>query len=105
MTWEQFERAATVGGVIALGFGVVWYVVNVETRIQKLEAQLQAIGVSPALNVQQPGQTSPTVVANPLMQTCADLANRAAAAIEKGNELLVAFPIQQMMDKLGCKKD
>jgi len=37
-----------------------------------------------------------------LRDVCADLAARAAKAIEDGHETTIAEPVQQMMVSLGC---
>lgn len=37
-----------------------------------------------------------------LTETCATLALRTATAYENGNPSTVAFPLEKMMEKLGC---
>jgi hypothetical protein len=95
--WEKLGKAATVAGILAPLIALMWYVFELETRIRKMEAQMQALAISPAISV-----SGGPPIANPILQACSDLARRAAAAIENGHEVSQAWPIQKMVNELGC---
>ena len=83
----------------------LWYVFRLETRLQTVEAQVQAIATSPIKKVQEPMESGSKIIGeNPLAAACAELAKRAADqyALSSKYGTSNAIAIEQMMQKMGC---
>lgn len=104
MNWDFVQKASLVCGFIVIAIGVIWYFVALEGRIVRLEAQLQALAIAPAILQKDNGksQNEVFIVPNPLMQACADLSLKAAQAYERGTSLTVGQPIIELMQRMGC---
>jgi hypothetical protein len=103
MNWEGVKRVGTIVGLIGAIFAIFWYMVELEWRVRSLEATLQVLALSPALAAGSSDDPTKTVVTNPLLQACADLANK-AADLHAGNSHVNASYIEDVMSKLNCVK-
>jgi hypothetical protein len=91
---------AWVGSVTIMGAIVAsaWWLAKLDDRIERMEAQLQAIATSPqARSPAEPG----TSAAASFEQTCANLAEREAGAIDK-KDLDAQSALDALIDRLGC---
>jgi hypothetical protein len=117
-----------LAALLGLVAGAIWYIASLDGRVRQLENQLHALALSPVLERRAEPLTStapsaktdptpgvsktppmassaePTVIYanNPLQQTCADLAKRAAKGIEDGRPSTVGQPLQALMKEIGC---
>jgi hypothetical protein len=112
------DTIRTIGSAVTILValvGAIWYLVSLDIRVRQLENQLHALALSPVIEKPATGPSaspkidsggpapqSSMVVPNPLQQTCADLATRAAKAIENNSPLTVGEPIQALMKSIGC---
>jgi len=112
--WTIVTKAASLASALGAAIGVIWYFATLDGRVRDLENQVHALAISPTIVLTSPApdkssqsgqsatpQTTMTVP-NPLQQTCADLAKRAAQAFEDGHPSTVAEPIQSLMKQIGC---
>jgi hypothetical protein len=81
-SWAAKVSAAV--GVLALILGGLWYVANLNARVDRVEA----------------------VVANPAAEsknlTCGELAAQVSDAYRSGDGRTVAEPLERLMDRMGC---
>lgn len=81
-SWAAVTSA--VVGVLALVLGGLWFVANLNARVNRVEA----------------------VVSEPVVQpktlTCGELAAQVADAYRSGDGRTVAEPLERLMDRLGC---
>ncbi|WP_129355055.1 hypothetical protein [Solidesulfovibrio carbinolicus] len=98
-TYDIMIPVSVLVTIIAACVGITWFFVAQDKRIATLENQMQSI----VTQTPTPMQSSVTQFpGNPLVNTCSDLASRAAQAIEQGSPTTVASPIAEMMNRLGC---
>lgn len=111
--WEFTKRTGTIvalsGAVVALS----WFCFTTVARINKLEAQMQALVISPAASPNPPNirtapatpnpQTNTPTEVNPLMLVCADLAGKLYEKYKDSGGIPALNPISGVMDQLGCK--
>lgn len=113
---KLFEFIGWFSGLVTLIATVVtlvWFFFGINSRIEILESQVQAIYQSEPngmqTNPKENGEKNTTInnsansnqMSN-LTETCATLALRTATAYENGNPSTVASPLEKMMEKLGC---
>ena len=106
--WTSFLRFVTNStallALISVAVGTSWYFFRLEGRIETIEAQLQVLALAPALERKAADEQGPsTVVPNPLLEVCGQLALRVADAYEGGYSLSKASPIEDLMNRLGCE--
>lgn len=80
-SWAAIVSAAV--SVLALIFGGLWYVANLNARVDRVEA----------------------VVTGPIQTkslTCGELAAQVSEAYRSGDGLTVAEPLERLMDRMGC---
>ena len=97
VSWDRFEKAATVGGALGIAFAVMWYVWSIENRFGRIEAQIQAVVLSPAIGQAESGKSA----TSPIASACADLARRSADHHSK-SEWTAASGIESLINKLNC---
>jgi hypothetical protein len=106
--WDYANKATIVGTILSFAFGIMWYVKSVESRIETLQAQMQAVVTAPRSEAKSAGgsATSRGPIENPIQKACAELAARAAS--EYGLKTIyandAARAIEAMMARLGCVK-
>lgn len=99
--------------IASAGVALIWFFFGLNTRIETLESQMQAIYQSASTgnrnnileNKENATSSQASINYNKmqnLVDTCATLALRVADAYDKGSSLSVAQPLEKMMDKLGC---
>src|ERR1700731_1110325 len=91
---------AWVGSVTIMGAvgASAWWLAKLEDRIERMGAQLQAVPPSPqARSPAEPG----TSAAASFEQTCANLAQREADAIDK-KDSDAQSALDALIDRLGC---
>jgi hypothetical protein len=108
--WDSVTKIASLAAVLGAVVSVIWFVASLDQRIRVLEGQVHFLATSPS--IAQSGSTTPSgnksaeggaaLGPSPLQQTCADLATRAAKAVETGSPVTVAQPLEELMHALGC---
>jgi hypothetical protein len=101
ITVKRFlEIVAAVLGMVAVIFTAAWYVFDLDSRVRQLEKQVHTLTVAPAIA----NSTEKTTLANPVAETCANLARRllnmGGSADEFGDQN--RKHIQSTMAALGC---
>lgn len=111
--WEFTKRTGTIVGLAGAVITLSWFCFNTVARINKLEAQMQALVVSPTISHTPPSianppakpstQTNTPAEVSPLMLICADLAAKLYEKYKDSGGIPAVNPISGVMDQLGCK--
>jgi hypothetical protein len=97
MTAEQFRMwiapISQLAGVLVVAGTIIFWGINLQARVGRLETQMQAVLTSPQ---------NPT--ASPISPACTSLADRAAQAFAQGDSVgrSAAANIRSLMADLGC---
>ncbi len=87
--------------VLTLLVGVAIWGIRLQDKVERLETQVQALLTS-APNQNSSGEAgSAKPMTNSLFSACANLAERAASAMEGGSNI-ASGNIKQLMSELGC---
>lgn len=102
---EKAKSVVAIAAVVGMLLSGAWYIFRLDNKIQTLEAQVQAIAISPTItpSMQSHNAASATVAdsSNPLDRACADLANK-AAALETAERWTASHGIQELMKTMRC---
>lgn len=116
--WEFTKRAGTVLSLASVVTAFAWFCFTTVSRINTLEAQMQAMTISVPVQRTTPSapaappppgssksapQQSETVRVNPIAQVCADLALQLAEKHKGSNAIGALDPIAATMDNLNCR--
>lgn len=113
--WEFTKRAGTLVGLAGAVVALSWFCFSTISRINTLEAQIQALVVTRPANDFQPYATqapsqsessssSSKVELNPLALVCANLASKIYEKYKDKGGVPALDPGLAVMDQLGCKK-
>lgn len=100
------SNATILGGyatVLTLVGTVFFFVFNLYDRVVLLEQQVHTLTVAPTIAATVGSKDGPVLqtVPNPVAQSCADLAKRAADEAGRGS-VLVSQQMERMMSNLQC---
>lgn len=101
-----------VVAVLMWNNALVGRVESQEREIAELQAQVHALAFAPAPAVPKAeadpaagaAQPAPAVTGTPMQQVCANLISRVADAYEKGESSKIAQSLEELVEKLGCRK-
>lgn len=105
--WKIVAGIGTAIGIFTAGFIVATSVYDFKSRLEKVENRVNLIAVAPAVvrrDAFTPGTPEKDYsqpIANPLIETCADLYNRVAAAVEK-KDYKTQSNLNGYLRELGC---
>lgn len=100
--WDRIVKISIVAsalGAAVMALSVAWYVFDLEWRLRSVESQLQTFRSAPQLT-----SSDGTIIANPMMQACADLSKRIADVIESTGAIYTAPKLQEQFQLMGCKQ-
>lgn len=86
---ERAKSIVAIASVLSLLLTGAWYAFRLESRVQTLEAQLQAVALRPGASVAGDSKQ----VVDPIAQACADLAKQHAAL----------YAATKFVEGSGCK--
>jgi len=97
-SWEWLARASAIATIGTTAIAALIYFINLEVRVGRLEAQMQATTITTALKGENGGQAT-SVTVNPVIQACADLGKQLAGATGVSNGYIKAA-----MEAMACEK-
>ena len=105
-TQKTSEHIRTFGSIVTIVTGfvtLVSFVARIDSRVNVLEQRVQTLTVAPTIASTVITKDGPSIqtVPNPVAQSCADLAKRAADEAGRGS-VLVAEQMERMMSNLQC---
>lgn len=109
---ENVKSWASVGSFLLALMAAVWATatsfLNLNSRIESLEAQISTISTGIAISSEVPGTANTAAsglsAVDPIAARCSDLAAQFAKAAQDNASLTVGRPIENLMERLGCFK-